>query len=389
VLHCCYTSDYNAYVGNLVKQSVDEIWNSDSMKTIRREMISGIEPALCSRCYESEKYSGTSPRRRNFLYDQKLLEIPFITRSDGSLTKTDLQHLDFRFSNICNYKCRMCSPWNSNAWIPDAIKLDKVYEKGFEEAYGTESLNQILNLDFIDKNLKSVKSIYFSGGEPLLMDEHWHMLENLEKQKRFDIKLSYNSNLSLLKYKDKKILQYWTKWGKNVLLRPSIDEIDERAELIRSGTKWKNVEANLEILRKTNIAIEPTITVSAMNVFRIPDIITRLVDIGIIRGNNHKSLNWRNFRLNVVTEPQEFHVSILPDQFRKDIRENINKFILSYSQQHHVDIENLFLNLFWHLQVPWNEEQCRKFKRFTREIDKIRDEHTAEIIPELKCILDQ
>ena len=67
----------------------------------------------------------------------------------------------------------------------------------------------------------------------------------LDENKRYNVNISYATNLSVLKYKNKNALDYWVKWECRILLMPSIDEIGERAELMRSGTNWRNFEANL------------------------------------------------------------------------------------------------------------------------------------------------
>ena len=164
----------------------------------------------------------------------------------------------------------------------------------------------------------------------------------------------------------------------------SIDEIDERAELIRSGTVWKNVEQNLIAVNEIGIHVSPYITVSAMNVFRIPEIIDRMIAIGVIKQGNE---NWKNFELNILTAPAEFHVCILPDNERKKIHIRLENYINDYEGKHCVEIRDHFVPLLWHLEKPWNEKNCLKFKEFTNAIDRIRGENTLDIIPELKCVL--
>ena len=167
-----------------------------------------------------------------------------------------------------------------------------------------------------------VEKVYFAGGEPLLMDEHWQILEMLDKKQRYDVIITYNTNMSKLTYKSKNVLDYWKKWGRKIWLWPSIDEIDERAELIRSGTDWKNVESNLKEAVKLNIHVKPSMTVSAFNVFRIPEVVNRMVDIGVIRSDDEY---FQNFSFNVLEYPSMYHVSILPQDYRQEIRENLKK----------------------------------------------------------------
>jgi hypothetical protein len=216
------------------------------------------------------------------------------------------------------------------------------------------------------------------------MDEHWQILEMLDKNNRHDVIITYNSNLSTLEYKNKNVLDYWAKWGRKIWLWPSIDDIEDRAELIRSGTNWKNVESNLKAVSNIGIHVRPSITVSAMNAQRIPQIIDRLISIGVIKKEYE---NYLNFSLNVVEYNPHFHVSILSDNTRKKIRQELEDYIENYKKRFDADIRPLFLHLFWHLEKPHDTKLAESFKSFTNKIDIIRNENTLEVIPELKEIL--
>jgi hypothetical protein len=151
--------------------------------------------------------------------------------------------------------------------------------------------------------------------------------------------------------------------------------------LIRSGTNWENVEANLRAVNALNIHTRPSITVSAMNVFRIPVIIDRLIEIGTIKKEYE---NWSNFSINVVEFSPRFHVSILSDAYRKEIKQQLEDYIANYKIKYGVDIRHLFLHLFWHLDKPQNIKWLEDFKNFTATIDKMRGENTLATIPELQ-----
>ncbi len=385
VLQCCMTSDCSAFAGDLKKQSLEEVWNSKFMRTLRRQMLAGVAPETCSNCFANELASGNSNRlAQNGFYKDKLAEIPSITNKDGSVDNIELRHWDFRFSNFCNYKCRTCGPDASTSWIPDAKKLGWITDETGEKPRKIESIDQDPNVVFLKKYIDKVQQINFAGGEPLLMDEHWQIMDMLDECKRYDVIVSYTSNLSILKYRNKNALDYWTKWGRNIILMPSIDEIGERAELIRSGTDWNNVETNLKTIINSGVYIKPNITISAMNVFRIPEILNFLLEAGIIRQED----GYKNFEINMVTAPERFHISILPDTFRKNIRIRLEEYINDFEKKYHASIKDHFSYLFWHLEKPRNKVLCAEFIEFTKNLDLIRGEDTFKTIPELSCILD-
>jgi radical SAM protein with 4Fe4S-binding SPASM domain len=386
VYPCCMTSEHRTYAGDLTTQTIEEIWNSDYMKDIRVQMLNGEEPNMCRRCFESEKTSDFSTRlNHNRYFAEKLKEIPEITREDGFVEKVDLRYWDFRFSNLCNYKCRTCGPEFSSAWIPDAKEMGWVSYNESKKVLNIESVDESKNVDFLKKYVGIVEKVYFAGGEPLLMDEHWQILDMLDAAEKYNVIITYNTNLSVLKYKNKNVIDYWKKWGRNVWLWPSIDEIDERAELIRSGTNWKNVEENLKTVSSIGIHCKPSITVSNMNVHRIPEIVTRLVDIGAINGHDE---HWQNFSFNVVEYNPQFHVSALSDFVKEKIKEKLNKFISDFNSKYGVDINSKFLHLFWHLDKPFNQQNRDNFVKYTKKLDLIRNESLIDVIPELKEMFD-
>jgi hypothetical protein len=175
------------------------------MKKLRQEMTSGIEPSACRKCFDREKVTGESSRTYHIRdFPSVITKIPEITAEDGTCSEMKLKYWDFRFSNLCNFKCRSCGPRYSSSWVPDAKKLGIINEQ--EKVWYIESVNQRANFDFLDEQVKYVEKIYFAGGEPLLMDEHWQILDMLIANNRFDVTLNYNTNCSTLVHNKKNVI---------------------------------------------------------------------------------------------------------------------------------------------------------------------------------------
>ena len=104
-------------------------------------------------------------------------------------------------------------------------------------------------LEFLEEQIPYVERIYFAGGEPMMMEDHWYILELLKKYKRFNVRIMYNTNMSKLEHKGKSVLDYWKLWDKGKIeVWPSLDEFGERAELVRSGTVWPRTAKNIETI---------------------------------------------------------------------------------------------------------------------------------------------
>jgi MoaA/NifB/PqqE/SkfB family radical SAM enzyme len=293
----------------------------------------------------------------------------------------DLKYWDFRFSNLCNFKCRSCGPRFSSAWVPDAKKMGW---KDQDKVWNIEAVDDQTNFDFLIDTVHQVERIYFAGGEPLLMPEHWQILDMLVENKRFDVKVNYNTNASTLTYGGKNVLDYWKQWEFGKLeVWPSIDEIGERAELIRSGTVWSKVEDNLKkITALDNIIIRPGITVGAWNVNRLPEIITYLIDIGVVK----ERLKYKNFFINLLEHPSHYHVHILPEDFRNETIDKLNEFVSSHNTKYNTSIDHLFTHIIHELKKPWSKTDAVKFIEMTRKVDFVRSENTFEVLPEMNLV---
>ena len=382
VVPCCLTSHYNYFAGDLNTQSIDAIWNSNNMKKLRKEMINGIEPDICSTCFKKEKVTGESGRiHHNKEFKNVLKDIPIITEADGTCNKMELKYWDFRFSNLCNMKCRSCGPRYSSAWVPDAKKLGYTDQ---EKVWSIESVDDQTNFDFLKDQVQHVQKIYFAGGEPLLMPEHWQILDMLVENKRFDVKISYNTNASTLSYGKKSAIDYWNQWESGKIeVWPSIDEFGPRAELIRSGTVWSKVEENLiELSKLENILVRPGMTIGAWNVFRLPELINHLISIGVICARH----NYQNFFINLLQFPAHYHVSILPDDFRKETTDKLKAFIISHNKKYNTTIDHLFTYIIHELEKPHDPVAAKKFLQVSKQIDDVRDENIFEVIPELRIL---
>lgn len=388
VVPCCLTSTHNYFSGDLNHQSIDEIWNSDNMKNLRMDMINGIEPKICSKCFDREKVAGDSGRiYHNRDFPNVIKVIPYITEPDGTCNDLKLRYWDFRFSNLCNFKCRSCGPRYSSAWVPDAKKLNWITEQ--DKVWNIETVNEKTNYDFLKDQVHFVEKIYFAGGEPLLMDEHWQILDLLKDNQKFNVRLSYNTNASTLTYGKKNALDYWKLWDNlKVEVWPSIDEIHERAELIRSGTVWKKVEDNLIAMSQLeNIIVRPGLTIGAWNVFRLPEIIEYLIEIGIVKSRPKSGLKYDNFFINLLEQPFYYHVKILPDNFKKETIKKLSDYIDLHQKKYGKStINHRFTHILHELTKPFDPINAKKFIDVTRKLDNLRNEDTFSTIPELECI---
>ena len=383
VLPCCMTSVHNYVVGDTTTQTIEEMWNSGKMTTLRRDMIGGVEPAICNKCFDQERVVGHSSRTiNNTTFKDSYDNIENITNGDGTVTEFKLKYWDFRFSNLCNFKCRTCGPRYSSAWVPDA-KLMNISSQ--DKVWHIKKVDDKPNYEFLEQHISHVEKIYFAGGEPLMMQEHWDTLELIDKHGRYDVRVLYNTNLSVLTYNRQNVLDYWRKWQPGRLnIAVSIDEIDERAEYIRSGTNWAKLEDNLRsVVELKNVTLWPSFTVSVYNVFRLPEIIERLISLGVISVRH----GYKNFHINMLIDPVQMRVSILPVEFCSQIEQKLRDYMTDFKQRYNSDLGSMFDYVFEYLNRQETPVNADKFLNYSAKLDRIRNESMFNVIPELKCLL--
>ena len=122
----CCLADYWHPVGDLRKNTMEEVWNQDKYKQLRINMLTEQPSKECTKCYEQEQAGFFSMRNdSNRNYGHHIGEID-ATKDDGTNPKFKIRYWDVRFSNLCNFRCRSCGPIFSSNWYNDHVKLYNV-----------------------------------------------------------------------------------------------------------------------------------------------------------------------------------------------------------------------------------------------------------------------
>lgn len=381
VYPCCMTNDV---VDDLNKSSLKEAWNSEDMKQLRLDMLADKPNKICNRCYELESNGGHTLRmsgRRKFAHHYDLVEK---TNDDGSLDEMRLPYIDFRFSNICNFRCRTCGPDLSSSWYDDHVKI--MPKHGNPKIIRPKNEDEIWNE--IEPYIDQLEEIYFAGGEPLIMEEHYRILKKLAEKKLWHVNLKYNTNFSILKYKDLDVLDIWNQF-KDVRVGASLDAMGERAEYIRKGTNWNNIVKNRKQMleRCPQVHFFISATISNMNVLHVPDMFRTWAEEGMIEPHN--------INCNILLFPPEYRIDTLTKEYKekavKKWQEHINWFKTTPSAR--FNNSQMFINQFESvinaIQAKENQDNLKEFKNRTKIFDKLRNESFVDIFPEMKDLWEE
>lgn len=371
-IYPCCSNDYSDPMGNTKDMTLEEAFNTDYMKQLRLDMLSGKKNSICDFCYNHEKASPYSFRTYSLEHFGKYLDESLaMTHTDGTVDEFKMRYFDIRFSNICNFKCRTCGGEFSSQW---AIEDKKTYKPdGPIIIHVDDEQGGILNevLDQVDH----IDLAYFAGGEPLITPEHYVILEELIRKGRTSTILRYNTNGSTISYKDKDIFELWSHFDK-IELSCSIDHYGERAELLRHGTKWDRVESNLKKFRSLDyIDFQLNTVFSIFNYSTLPEFYQYMHDKELVDLNN----DWYH-SLYLAVHPAYYCARALPVELKSLAERNIRKWNAGKGC---IDRLTKDAMKFAAEEDTWEDVKDQVFHNFER-LDGIRGENLYSVFPELE-----
>jgi len=362
---CCVA---NINFGNINDQSLEEIWNGEAVQTIREEFAKGEIDKRCHHCIQREAAGAKSIRQETFE------KFPNLNVLENEIAAPI--YFDIRFSNVCNFRCRTCYHGASSKWYQDAKQLGtQVAEKAI--------IKNVQDFDaFIEKcgpALLQAQEIYFAGGEPLVTEEHYLLLDWLIKNKATQARLRYNTNFSKLKFRDHDVLKYWAQFP-HVEILASIDASHELGEYIRKEMSWNTIVENREKIRSLDhITFKLSPTVSVMNVAHLPDLYKEALDL--------KMINPGELYINLLEFPAYFNIQILPKDVKKQIQKKYEAFFCWLEKEKHPthliksfqDILN-YMNQEYMNSTSNQESLWKKYKSQTKVLDDLRGEEMPKLI---------
>ncbi|UTW65926.1 twitch domain-containing radical SAM protein [bacterium SCSIO 12643] len=345
---CCVA---NIPFGNINTSPFEDIWNGESIQKLRSRFLNGEPDKRCAQCVNLEAAGGKSIRQETY---EKFAHL------DISLDSPVPIYFDIRFSNVCNLKCRTCWHGASSSWFEDAKKL--------KTQKGQKAVIQNIQ-DFhrfiaeLGTYLRNAKEIYFAGGEPLVTEEHYLLLNWLIEQRQTKVKLRYNTNFTFLKYKQHDVLELWQNF-ESVEVMASLDAIGPLSTYIRSGSKWNKVIQNFNRIQSIpNIQFKISPTISVLNIQSITDLISYTLD-------NHM-ISEKGLYINILERPIHYNIQILPHSKKEQIDQKIKTYISSLSSKRIQDQLQEILQYMWAQDLSTHWE---KFHLQNGKIDHIREE---------------
>jgi len=214
-----------------------------------------------------------------------------------------------------------------------------------------------------------------------MMDEHYRILDELERRERFDVRLIYNTNFTQIKLKDRSVFDYWRKFD-SVAVGASLDAMGPRAEYIRKGTDWGVVEDNrrrmMETCPSVDFYISPTLSI--MNAWHLPDFHLDWVKKGLIRA--------QDLNVNILQDPAFYRIDIAPMKYKQRLRirwEEHLEWLRPLDPLNRATVG--FESAITFMMATDNTPLIESFWRKTHQLDEIRRERLLDVIPELEALV--
>lgn len=262
---CCLSTEDIPNI-DLRVNTLTEAFNSKYMGDLRWNFLRGEKPENCRRCWDEEAAGRTSKRMHSL--SKMNLRV-------GDIAAPKLSFLDLKLGNICNLKCRICGSFSSSKWAQEEINIYPKNQMARDNLkngrWPRESAAFWTDLKDL---LKDIKYFEFTGGEPFLIEEHFDLLAAAVYMGHSgNMDIHYNTNTTIVPPLG---LELWPAF-KRVEIALSIDDMFDRFEYQRYGTKWSETLANLEAFKtlrdsSNNINLQICTTVNALNIFHLDEL---------------------------------------------------------------------------------------------------------------------
>lgn len=367
-------------VWNFKNQSLQKIWSNDELTAFRNHMLQNNKHEVCHRCWNEEKYGMTSERTKlwNPTNDPSGNNTEILTSGktasavlDPNNYKKGPMQLIIKVGNVCNLRCRSCNS-------ADSVTLS-VEGKYYAETHGWQSnfyLKETEAKVFSDQQIDEIISfadnvvrIEFYGGEPLLDKQLPRLLQKLV-DRGYAERISLNISTNCTHQMDETLIDILSKFH-HLNVNLSMDGWGNKFTYLRHPGRWEQVYKNVQwfiALRdsdRINMSLLTAITVTSMNVFDLPELIT----------NVHTEFALPVFLI-LAWYPRYYSVNNIPKSAAEEIAQKLEAF-----QLHDLSA------IVEALRSPGNEKHWTEFKKWTRMVDEYRNESFSNTFPEYVNLL--
>jgi organic radical activating enzyme len=404
--HSCYHPHPHKIDIKDIKRSPSGLHNTAHKAEQRKQMLKGRRPDECSFCWQVEDNGHISDRIINSANDMDVYDVVKNLDYDQDYNP---KFIEVNFGNVCNFMCGYCTPTVSNSWIQD-IKtngpfpvITKQYNIDFikdREYYESDDENNPYVKAFWDwwpTLIKDLKTLRITGGEPMLNQNTWQLLDKLEAEPAPHLTLLINSNLgvkpALIERLSERVRTLLNKKAiKDYRMHVSLDTWGAPAEYIRYGldcTVWEqNFKTIMNNFKDINASVEIMVTYNNMVLPSFNLLLKKILEWRQLYGNRVEFITPH------LKEPDHWSINILPAEFIKYIdadidfmKQHLNK---GFSAVEVERLERVRTHFKKHTLSLVREVHAKAdFYRFFMEHDKRRGTDFLAVFPEYENFLKE
>ncbi len=390
---CCRSQP----VGWIQEQSIEDIWNGEAMREVRRKVLCGERPEVCKPCFDLEDQgveslrqrhiNGVIPEARINLYPNALDNL----REDYTMP-FEFPTMEIKLNNLCNLKCRMCNPLDSTNW-KDWDEVKPFYER--ENNYLVPTVSKLVRIpgqyigpfddtdhwwSSFEKLLPYFRRVEFAGGEPLMDPQHYKILDMLKPYAK-NIEIKYATNGTTLGIKGGRTIHDYWPYFKSVAVNVSLDGIHDVYNYVRSNSNFDEVEKNIkEIQTIPNVSrVVGAFTAQALNILQAAECIDYFI--------NHMNIVFYSHR---VSYPNLLSAQVLPQELKEVAikrLENVESRLITFDNINKYPIlekitKQQIKDNINYLKAKDQHHLWLDFIEFNRRLDLTRNQSLKDAIPE-------
>ncbi len=333
-------------------------WSNDKFTKLRTDQLNGIwDQEGCKSCWFKESNNQYSRRNKWIDHELRYMGAENVYAQNLSVRRNKIKHLYMNFNNICNFKCRMCGPHYSNAWIPDWRKLEM---DPSDHIQAKQQIDVDKFLHEFGPELGELHGIWVTGGEPFMDDSVFDFFDKLQQHcDPQQLKVLITTNASKLDVHKLKQLQGF----KRLQIHVSIDATGELYKYMRGyNYTWEQVDDKINQLyqhqKQYNFKLSLNGTYQLHNMLNLEEFYNWCL--------SYVDLDYIEMR--VLSGPKWLQARHAPDEFKQQALVQLNKLRERFPQhQYFEDIQK-------ELDAESDLHYRGKFVTWNKKLDHIRGE---------------
>ena len=408
--HSCYHPKPHKIPLEGLAENPSSLHNTPEKKQQRLQMLKGEQPSGCQYCWNIEAlgpaYISDRHERNTTIYTEERFQEIKNSPWDFNVNP---EYVEVSFGHECNFKCGYCHPKASSSYYkeieqfgPYDMAQNHRLDIDWFKIYHKEEDNPYVKAwwDWWPELKKTLNILRITGGEPLLQQSTWRLLDELDRDPAPNLEININSNLGIKSILIERMAERVKKLRqenkiKSFKVYSSIDTWGARAEYIRTGLDLTVWERNLDLyMNLGNLPITFMITFNALTVTSFKSLLEKILEWRE-KYNVVQSHQWQRIRFDTpyLKEPLQYDMNILPKaEFMPYMYESL-KFMEENCEEGNknkfsqLEVEKFRRVVKYMETTEYPEERilegCRDFYKWFSEHDRRRNKNFLKTFPEM------